>query len=92
MNGNLSNRGGPPSCLTFWVHLCSPWQAALSGEAIIPVEVKCRELKSKTIERSLKGFINKYSPKEAWVVNLGLQGEEKIGDTMVRYMPFYELL
>ena len=62
------------------------------GRGVIPVEVKCRELKSKTIERSLKGFINKYSPKEAWVVNLGLQGEEKIGDTMVRYMPFYELL
>lgn len=62
------------------------------GAEVVPVEVKCRELKGTTIERSLKGFLNKYRPKEAWVVNLSLRGEEKIGETLVRYMPFYELL
>lgn len=62
------------------------------GDEVIPVEAKCKELKGKKVERSLKGFINKYAPKEAWMVNLSLRGEEKIGDTMVRYIPFYELL
>lgn len=62
------------------------------GGEVIPVEVKCKELKGKTIERSLKGFISKYMPKEAWIVNIGLRDEEKIGNTRVRYMPFYELL
>ena len=62
------------------------------GDEVIPVEVKCKELRGKTIERSLKGFLNKYSPKEAWVVNLSLRDEEKIGETLVKYMPFNELL
>ena len=62
------------------------------GDEVIPVEVKCRELKHKTMSRSLRGFLAKYNPKEAWVVNIKLMGEEKIGDTRVRFIPFFELL
>jgi len=62
------------------------------GDEPVPIEVKCKEVKVKTIGRSLKGFLNKYRPKEAWVVNLTLEDEEKIGDTVVRYLPFYKLL
>jgi len=60
------------------------------GENILPVEVKCKELKDKSITRSLKGFINRYNPKEAWVVNLGFKEETKIGDTLIRFIPYYE--
>jgi predicted AAA+ superfamily ATPase len=62
------------------------------GDELIPVEAKCRELKDKTVARSLRGFLARYRPKEAWVVNLRLKEEERIGDTRVRFVPFFELL
>ena len=62
------------------------------GDEIMPIEVKCKELKDKEIGRSLRGFINRYNPAEAWVVNINFNDEEKIGETMVRFIPFSELL
>lgn len=62
------------------------------NEGIIPVEVKCREMKSGEIGRSLRGFIAKYRPKEAWLVSLGRHDDEKLEKTRVRFIPFYELL
>ncbi|MBI5196842.1 MAG: ATP-binding protein [Nitrospirae bacterium] len=62
------------------------------GDKVIPVEVKCKELKDKVVARSLRGFLNRYNPEEAWVVNLSYQEEEKIGQTRVRFIPFFELL
>lgn len=62
------------------------------GREIIPVEVKCREMKEKAIARSLRGFISKYNPKEAWVVNISLKHEEKIGQTRIRFTPVFELI
>jgi hypothetical protein len=63
-----------------------------SDDGVIPVEVKCREMKSGEIGRSLQGFIAKYQPKEAWIVSLGAHEDEKLGKTRVRFSPFYELL
>ena len=62
------------------------------GDDVIPVEVKCRELKGTEIGRSLRGFISKYSPSEAWVVNLSLHDEEMIGKTKVKFIPCLERL
>lgn len=62
------------------------------GDEVIPVEVKCREMKGKEIGRSLRGFISRYNPKEAWVVNIGFKDEEKIGKTRVRFIPVFEIL
>lgn len=63
-----------------------------SGDGIIPVEVKCREMKGGEIGRSLRGFVAKYQPKEAWIVSLGAHEDEMLGKTRVRFIPFYELL
>jgi hypothetical protein len=63
-----------------------------TGAGVIPVEVKCREMKSGEIGRSLRGFVAKYKPKEAWVVSLGRHEDEKLEKTRVRFMPFYELV
>jgi len=63
-----------------------------SADGVIPVEVKCREMKGGEIGRSLRGFVAKYKPKEAWVVSLGAHAEEKLEKTRVRFIPFYELL
>ena len=62
------------------------------GDEVIPIEVKCKELKDKTIARSLRSFIAKYNPKEAWVVNIGFKDEETIGDTRVKFIPYFELI
>jgi predicted AAA+ superfamily ATPase len=62
------------------------------GDEVLPVEVKCRELKGKEIGRSLRGFISRYNPAEAWVVNVAFHDEEKIGNTRVKFIPFFELL
>jgi len=62
------------------------------GDDIVPVEVKCKELKGAEIGRSLRGFISRYDPAEAWVVNISFRGEEEIGSTKVSFVPFSELL
>jgi len=62
------------------------------GIEVIPVEVKCRQMKDKAIARSLRSFISKYSPKEAWVVNIGLKDEEMIGKTKVKFFPVFDLI
>jgi predicted AAA+ superfamily ATPase len=62
------------------------------GDKVIPVEVKCVEMKGKAIARSLRGFIAKYSPMEAWVVNIGLKDEEMIGETKVKFFPVFDLI
>lgn len=62
------------------------------GRDIVPVEVKCREMKDKSIDRSLRGFIAKYCPPEAWVVNIGLRDEEKIDKTLIKFVPVFDLI
>jgi len=63
-----------------------------SDVGVIPVEVKCREMKGGEIGRSLRGFVAKYRPKEAWIVSLGAHEDAKLEKTRVRFIPFYELL
>ena len=62
------------------------------GHEAIPVEVKCREMNEKSIARPLRGFISKYHPKEAWVVNMGLRDEEMVDHTKVKFIPVFDLI
>lgn len=59
---------------------------------VIPVEVKCTELKDKSLPRSLKGFIARYNPKEAWIVNISFKEQYMMGDTQIKFIPFHEIL
>lgn len=63
-----------------------------AGTQIIPVEVKFKELKSIEINRSMRNFVQKYHPAEAWVVHLGLKKEEIFENTKIKILPFYELM
>jgi len=63
-----------------------------SGEKLLPIEVKFTELKEPKIERSLKSFINKYQPAEAWLINLNLSKEIIIERTKVRFLTISDLL
>jgi len=58
------------------------------GISVIPVEVKCTDMKNRTIGRPLRSFMEKYTPREAWIINLSLQDKEKVGRTLVRFIPF----
>jgi len=61
------------------------------GKEQFPLEVKYRALRKPEISRSFRSFINKYEPKEAFIINLSLDKEVKIGKTKVRIIPFYKL-
>jgi predicted AAA+ superfamily ATPase len=61
------------------------------GKEQLPLEVKYRALRKPEISRSFRNFINKYEPKEAFIINLSLDKEVKIGETKVFIIPFYKL-
>lgn len=58
----------------------------------IPLETKYSHLKETKPTRSLKSFIKKYQPKEAFVVNLSLKKTIIFKQTKIHFIPFYELL
>jgi predicted AAA+ superfamily ATPase len=59
---------------------------------IIPVEVKASFLKKPVISRSLRSFIKRYQPNEAWIVNLSLKSDVQVESTRVKIFPIWELL
>jgi hypothetical protein len=63
-----------------------------SRGGIFPVEVRFASLRRPELTRSLRSFIEKYQPKVAWVVNMGLDHVEQIDATAVRFVPLYALL
>jgi len=62
------------------------------GDNVIPVEVKCTELKDTRCPRALKSFIARYKPQEAWLINLSFKQQYQIGDTQIKFIPYHELL
>jgi uncharacterized protein len=63
-----------------------------SSAGTLPVEVKYSALKRPEITRSLRSFIDKYQPREAWVLNLTLSHTELLGSTQLRFVALHELL
>ena len=61
------------------------------GDGVVPVEVKYCKMAKPKVERSLNNFISKYKPKKAIIVNLTLNVERKIENTMVKWIPFWKL-
>lgn len=61
------------------------------GEQIIPIEVKKQTLAKPEIKRSLRSFIAKYQPGEAYVVNLSLKESLQLEKTKVIFIPYYEI-
>ncbi|MDA8157584.1 MAG: ATP-binding protein [Deltaproteobacteria bacterium] len=62
------------------------------GNEIIPAEAKASELKKPVITRSLRSFIEKYNPKESWIINLSLNFETAYKDTKIKFMPAVDLI
>lgn len=62
------------------------------GNALLPVEVKYKELKRPVIEKSLRSFIEKYKPERAIVVNKNFKDQIIINKTKVEFLPFAGLI
>jgi predicted AAA+ superfamily ATPase len=62
------------------------------GKRLIPLEVKFKRLKQDKVPVSLRSFINKYDPEQAYIINLDLSKTLKINKTTLFFMPFHELL
>ena len=60
--------------------------------SLVPVEVKYSTLSVPTVTRSMRSFIEKYSPIEAWVVSPGYQNEIMIRGCQVKFIPFSKLV
>ena len=59
---------------------------------IIPVEVKYTALNNLTVKRSLRSFIEKYSPQRAFIINMRYSNQIIINKTKVIFIPFYKLI
>ncbi len=62
------------------------------GRNVVPIEVKYTSFKKEKIPRSLRSFIERYSPDEAYIVNLDYRKTRKINKTTLFFLPYYELL
>ncbi|MBT6842974.1 MAG: ATP-binding protein [Candidatus Melainabacteria bacterium] len=63
-----------------------------SAKTVVPVEVKYSHYQKAKIPSSLKSFIKKYKPKEAWLINLGLREELEYENCKVRFITLADLL
>lgn len=55
----------------------------------LPIEVKCRRFKERAISKGMRSFLEKYKPDEAWIINLSLEEEAVVGQTTVKFIPWY---
>jgi predicted AAA+ superfamily ATPase len=62
------------------------------GFDLLPVEVKFTALKQPKITRSYHSFLQQYTPAEGWIVNRSLRADITVGQTQVRFIPWYDLL
>ena len=60
------------------------------GLSLLPIEVKFSNFLKAEISRSFRSFINNYEPKEAKVINLGLNTNKNIGNTDIKFVPYYK--
>lgn len=58
---------------------------------LIPIEVRYKKMKKENISRSFRNFINRYKPKDAYIVNLKLNSEIKINKTTIHFIPYTKL-
>ncbi len=59
---------------------------------VIPIEVKYRNIQRATVTRSLRSFIEAYSPKKAIMITKNYIARIKVDDCTVHFIPFEHLL
>ena len=58
---------------------------------VIPIEIKYKYMKRENISRSFRSFLSKYNPKDAYIVNLGLNSKIEINKTTVHFIDYTKL-
>ena len=61
------------------------------GDKVMPVEVKFKNFTAPKIEKSLRSFIEKYSPEKAFVVNKNLTQQTIYQKTKISFIPFWRI-
>ena len=66
------------------------WRTTAKAELdfIVNEEIPVESKMTPKITRSFRSFINSYKPKTAFLVNMNLLGEQKIGKTRIFFIPF----
>jgi predicted AAA+ superfamily ATPase len=59
---------------------------------VTPVEAKHKHLRKTGVPASLRSFISKYQPENAYIINLSLRDTTRIDNTRVHFLPFHQLL
>lgn len=59
---------------------------------VVPIEIKYKNIKREVISRSFRSFMQKYKPKTAYIINLGLDKTIQIDQTAVRFIPYTKLI
>ena len=62
------------------------------GLNVVPIEVKYAQLKAPTVGRSLRSFITRYRPKDAYIVHLGERMEQTVDATRVHFVPYTDMV
>ncbi len=62
------------------------------GDVLTPLEVKYSDMKKPEIQRSFRGFLERYHPECGFLVNKSLNEEVMVGETRVRCLPYWELI
>ena len=57
-----------------------------------PFEIKYQSLKKAEMTRSFRNYIEKYKPKEAFIINLTLSITVTLDDTIVHYLPINKFI
>lgn len=60
------------------------------GLETIPIEVKAKNLERPVYSKSFRSFLQKFSPENGVIVNLGLEKREKLGATLIHTRPVFE--
>lgn len=62
------------------------------GMTIKPVEVKYREMKKPEMQRSFRGFLERYKPADAYIINRSFEEDGATDETRVHWLPWWEIM
>ena len=83
-----------PTSINFWRTIDKAEVDFIIKKAndLIPVEVKYSSFNKPVLTRSFHSFIEKYCPKEAFLISCEYEDVIKVKKTIVKFIPFYQLL
>ncbi|PIU03490.1 ATPase [Candidatus Shapirobacteria bacterium CG08_land_8_20_14_0_20_39_18] len=61
-------------------------------QEVIPIEVKYKKLSETETTRSFQNFLSKYQPKLGYVIHLGKESKERVGNTEIAFLPYSQFL